>query len=260
MARRSRLLLGIIVLAIAGTARADNSDIRVNVVVDVLPAGKGVPKPTPDQPAYYVMLPAGIKDLGEPEPPSHFQDRPPPPVPEVVQLLARSLAEQGYLPATRRTPPSLILVCEWGYVNPHLMPVGRRSPPIIVDEEEVVPIVAGHNTDVQIMQNMPPWMDEVIHAERQARYYLKVTAFDFQAWRNHHAIMLWQAHVSVPLWGHYLYEVMPTLVTAGVPAFGRQTGRPQMFTTTIVPSGHVVVGTPYVKSYPAAPPATPPAH
>jgi hypothetical protein len=111
---------------------------------------------------------------------------------------------------------------------------------------------------VQIMEHMPPWMDEVIHEERQPRYYLMVSAFDFQAWRSHHVVLLWQARVSVPLWGHYLYEVMPTLVAAGVPAFGQQTGRPQQFTTDVIPAGRVVVGVPYVKSYPTTPGETPP--
>jgi hypothetical protein len=249
-----RICLGLAPLAFASAALADE-DIRVNVVVDLTAAGKKVAKPTPDHPAYYVPVAQGDKNLGDII--VHYQDRPPPSTSEVQHLLVQSLAAQGYLPATRQTPPSLILIYSWGYIAPHLMPVGKGMP-IIVNEEEVVPMVAGNNTDVQLMAHPPVWMDEVLHAERQPRYYLMVSAFDFQAWRTHHVVPLWQARVSVPLWGHYLYEVMPTLVAAGVPAFGQPTGRPQQFTTDVIPAGRVVVGAPYVKNYPNSPSASPP--
>jgi len=55
--------------------------------------------------------------------------------------------------------------------------------------------------------------------------------------------------------GHYIDEVLPTLIAAGAPMFGRMTTAPQLTHTPVVPEGHVTVGAPYVRPDPPAPAA-----
>jgi len=66
-----RFLFALIALASGPAALANDwheesdksGDLKVDVVVDMTEAGKRIPHPTPEHPAYYLPLPAGNKDI-----------------------------------------------------------------------------------------------------------------------------------------------------------------------------------------------------
>jgi hypothetical protein len=102
----------------------------------------------------------------------------------------------------------------------------------------------------------------------QPRYYIYVAAFDFDSWLKNYKemksgeknpadtpILLWRAHVSCELWGHYFDQVAQALITSGAPWFGRETKRPEVGTSPLVPIGRVIVGAPVVKSFQTKPAA-----
>jgi uncharacterized protein (DUF2461 family) len=82
---------------------------------------------------------------------------------------------------------------------------------------------------------------------RYPRYFLMVSALDFKAALRKEYIVLWTARVSTDLTGHSLDEVLPSLIAAGAPMFGRDTNGPDFSDRPIVPMGHVEVGTAVLK-------------
>ena len=123
-----------------------------------------------------------------------------------------------------------------------------------LDERQMLSLVAGNTVDDH--QKYPdPRLDEVIQMTSAPRYYILVSAFDFQSWLNHKPVLLWRAHVSTELWGHYLDQVAGALINSAAPFFGRETRAPQFLSAQVTPLARVIVGTPIVKDYPGTPAA-----
>jgi hypothetical protein len=57
-------------------------------------------------------------------------------------------------------------------------------------------------------------------AQKKQRYFVDLTAIDLAAYRQHRRVLLWGDYVLTPYWGHYIDEVLPTLIATGVPLFG----------------------------------------
>jgi len=240
----ARLGLGLVALPLASAAFADDQPMRVDVVVEMTEAGKKVAHPTPAKPAYYFPLSAGFSADGDV---MTFFQRPPPDSAEIESLLAKTLADQGYLLATKAHPPSLILMFRWGYMAPIII------DDLFVNEGQMWELVGGKTIDTP--WPIGPRKLEVVESARTARWYMTVVAADYNDWKYHHkATKLWHESMSTELWGHYFDEALPTLIANGAASFGRETG-PQMIQAPVVPMGHVVVGTPYLRPDPTGPAA-----
>lgn len=244
----------------AGIARAATSDdgsdqggtVDVNVVVDMTDAGRKIPPPTPERPVYYLPLPEGFQKVGY----APYYQRPPPTALEVEHFIEKEFAAQGYRVMVHGSHPTLALDLVWGYMDS----TGGAIPPGWMHE-----LLYGH------LGSHGPWdphtsipdgkpmdyrvSDNLKQLDRLGRYYVIVSAFDFQDWLHHKATLLWRAHISTMIWGHYFDQVLPIMVTTAAPMLGRESTRPQFVPVPVVPDGHVVVGAPYVKtdsSQPAA--------
>ena len=88
---------------------------------------------------------------------------------------------------------------------------------------------------------------------QEPRYYVLVSAFDFQSWLHHKPVLLWRAHVSTEQWGHYFDQVVGTLINTAGPLLGRETKVPHFISAPTLPLGRVIVGAPEVKDYAATP-------
>ena len=232
-------LIGLTALVAATPAAA--IEIRADVVVDMTPMGENVPKPTREKPAYYLPVPGGYQELG-----GIFRRKvpPPPPEAEIEEIFTRALAEQGYLPATAKTPPSLIISYTWGRILPIL--VGRGKLAVVQNEADMLSMVAGDKLDARSTNHPSAWMSEILTNERRPQRFLKVMAFDYNAWKNHRTVLLWQALVTTP--GILVTNIMPTLIEAAAPALGSGTARPIIATVPFIPPGSVIAGTPRYKS------------
>jgi hypothetical protein len=90
-----------------------NPRLELTVVTEMTDAGRKLPVPSPSRPAYFEAFSGGYRVLGDPG-----GDQQPLTQDEVVQVLTRSLAANGYLPAQRPAhPPSLLIVYSWGTHN-----------------------------------------------------------------------------------------------------------------------------------------------
>jgi len=282
-----RLALVLAALLPVGSVRAsdasstgvneDDSDssgtTRVDVVVNLTDAGRKVSPPTPANPAYFLPMPGGYKDVGYAP---FYGPKRNPPQSEIEGALYRALAQQGYQIMTHENHPSLVLAFSWGYMAPPTddpqakfdLNKGNPAQEAIKYNlyRQMLDMVAG-NTFGDDIAPMDPRLDEVREMALSSRYYIYVAAFDFDSWLKNYKeeksghtpvdkpILLWRAHVSCELWGHYFDQVAQTLITSGAPWFGRETKVPQIATTPLIPLGRVIIGAPEVKNFQTKPAA-----
>ena len=113
--------------------------------------------------------------------------------------------------------------------------------------------MVGGNTINDHQKFLDPRLDTAMQLTTQPRYYILISAFDFKLWLHHRAILLWRAHVSTELWGHYFDQVVGTLISTAAPEFGRETKVPHFSSVDLAPLGRVLVGTPVVKDFSGRP-------
>jgi hypothetical protein len=274
-----RIAFCVAALLPARVALADDGDIRVDVVVDMTDAGRKIPRPTPDHPAYYYPVTRGYTQGGA----ILNSEKAPPPTLAVQRLFAKALAEQGYLVAIKH-PPSLVLIFWWGYKAPEfagpsadmspsaisggqtsganaarqgygainqLSESGGLSSTISANHNEMEELVLGTTFDPDPMENpiyRSPRTEELMNAAGVARYYVMVGAMSFSSAAEKKPVLMWTARVSTELQDHTLEQVLPTLISTAAPMFGQDSKGPQITKDPIVPMGNVIVGTPVLKT------------
>jgi hypothetical protein len=244
----------IILAATAATAgRLAARQTEVNIVVDMTPDGRKVAPPSPARPARYLPLVLGYKEIGAPIAGSR-----PPLQNEVLHLVALELARQGYLVMSKTGPaPSLILLFQWGSMNPQIETFFDENPGqrVFANEPQMLALVSGdtlQHMDLEFQQ------EQVRQAAEESRYFVALTAFDYNAYTRHHKkVKLWQAKISLPSAGVSIDEAMPALIKAGGPLFGRETPRPKRLILPVTDDGRVDIGALTVKDYQDAPPPPP---
>ncbi len=217
-------------------------DTDVNVVVDMTEAGRAVTPPTKEQPAFYYPVLAGYREAGS----VVAGEKSPAPAP-VAKLLAKALAAQNYYVVGTKTPaPTLLLVFHWGYMNPQIDDVGDAENPQqqFWNQREMLALVAGNT-----LKNIGVFdfkREDVLQAARDERYFVVVSAYDFAAAKGKKKILLWQAKLSTPSNGVSLAEVLPSMISAGGPHFGRETKLPELVNAPLAKEGKVEIGTPTI--------------
>jgi hypothetical protein len=167
--------------------------------------------------------------------------------------------------------PSLILCVQYGYANPEVASFGSgpstgngnsftNNDPIYnnnFNQRQMLGLVAGNtlgNLDDDFERQ------SVMQRSGQDRYFVMVSAYDFDAYRTgHRVVLLWQAKMSAP--SDALTEfssALDALARAGGPFYGRETVRPAALVLPVTPDGHVEVGEPQVKDYSFGLPAAAP--
>jgi hypothetical protein len=242
--------------ALAATAgRGAARQTEVSIVVDMTAEGRKVAPPSPAKPARYLPLVLGYREIGAPIAGSR-----PPLQNEVLHLAAVELANQGYLVMSKTGPaPSLILLFQWGSMNPQIETFFDENPGqrMFANEGQMLALVGGNT--LQHM-DLDFQKEEIRQGAEQSRYFVALTAFDYRAYaRNHKKVMLWQAKMSLPSVGVSIDEAMPALVKAGGPLFGRETLQPKRLILPVKDDGRVDIGALTVKDYQDAPPPPPPA-
>lgn len=224
---------------------------QIDVVVDVSPEGRKLPHPDAKHPAYYFPVIYNFEEKGAVIAGEKPADRT-----EVAHTIALELARQGYRVMSRDHQPSLILSIHFGAMNPEITELGDPGDPtqkVFYNEADMLTLVGGNTLD-----HLNPWFDgkEVMQNAQHNRYFVMVTAWDYEAYaRRHKKVPLWQAKMSVPSYGIAQFSnVLGVLVRAGGPLFGTETLRPKFLTVPLTPEGRVEVGTPTVKDYFEAPP------
>jgi hypothetical protein len=274
---RNYCLIASTFAVMAAVPAAGARDAEVNVVVDMTAEGRKVPPPSPGHPVYYLPLMGAYQQRGQ-----LTAGEPPPPSPtEIAHLVAVELAKQGYFVTNAKSAPSIILAIHYGYMNPAIVndsPTGDPTSKVFFNQQEMLSLVGGEtlkNADLDMER------EHVMQGAEQDRYFVMVSAFDYATYADSRLatasaaggkhpskppqkILLWQAKISTPSNAVSLEAVLPILVKAGAPQFGRETVRPIVLMKPL-PEGRVEIGTPEVKGIaspadvmsPPPPPASP---
>ncbi|MDB6115660.1 MAG: hypothetical protein JWQ62_2605 [Lacunisphaera sp.] len=236
-------------------AWAAQKSCEVAVNVEVTAAGKKILPPSPAHPAYYFPVVGGFREEGAVKSGEKAPERP-----MVLHRLATTLAAQGYLVVGPQTPPpSVLLAFHWGSMNPQIDEFGDLEDPqkLFYNQREMVSLVGGHT-----LGNLDLWSEReaVMQGAEEDRYFVVVSAFDFDAAQKKQKVLLWRAKMSTGSAGGSMEDVVAALITAGGPHFGRETLRPAWETTPLENRGQVNLGELQVKEYmePAKAPAPPP--
>ena len=288
------LLLGLL------PAVAAAGEITVDVVIDFNAPAGAVARPTPAHPAAYVPLSLGYQAVGD-FVPGQGREPPAAQVQALLvgalsaqgyRLATRQSPPSLLLvlrwgvmaPRMHRDRQAGFPVTQ-GNLQAAFAPGGPNQPPGAVQlmgspdfravvqspgsteglSRQMLSLVAGDTLkDRRLNADSPTDIrtQEIVAMARQPRYYIMVTAYDYQgylrgykAWtrdrsappRKSLPLPLWEAHVSTEAADRTLEDVLPTLVSAGAPMFGRETREPRLVTLPEVPAGRVEMGLPIPK-------------
>ena len=244
-------------LLLASSAWAEET--RVILSMEVTPAGKKIPAPTPQHPAYYLPDFAGYKEVG---PPLNFYERKPASEEAIRQALTQALAKQGYLPATGQVSPTLVLTFQWGTLALLNAPREFNSTGFAAASGSV-PLGSEYNAGNadqlrsyevgdgwRSLNRLGPNIREIM--ELTPRHFLVISARAVPAGRHDKELLLWRAHASTNVWDHYLGEVLGTLITTATPLVG-QTLEPMIISAPIVSANFLIAGNPAVAGSAALP-------
>ncbi len=239
----------------AGVPAKKKAEAEVNVKIDLTDEGRKIARPTPLKPAYYVPTIVGYSEHGE-----IVAGEIPPGRARILRELAQALAKEGYVlqalrPDADKTVPSLVLVFEWGSLNPQTVDFGgdptvtpadssTEAPRVVGDfnQREMLTLIAGDAIYRGAAFTTSEW-ERLRDAVAEGRYYIIVSAFDFAASRLGVKTLLWRARLSTERQGVQMDDVVSALITSGAPFFGREMLIPHVATVPLR-EGTVLIGTP----------------
>lgn len=200
-------------------ADAPNPPPEVIVVGDVTKPGQQARLPDAANPVYYVPLTpdqpkAGAEQKDKPT------DKKQPPREEVLKQLTEALAKRHYLPAGPGHPPEIVLSFWWGTADPEHETFGTDDAleSESFNERAMIALVGSDKK-----QELMNWHSKDLRsAQREERHYVIVMAFDYAAAVQKQKKVLWITRMSTPSRHIDLADVLPALVTTGVPAYGRE--------------------------------------
>jgi hypothetical protein len=241
--------------------------LQVVTVTDVLPEGKGRPAPSPQHPVYFVPVSAGYYDFGA----SKAGERPVPTA-EVTKNMYKVLAKQGYLPASTRHSPDIVLVWVWGSLNTRYFrfisnirgydgvplnalaisfmggeKIGLRDPRSDPFADLMLPTGLMRRSDAA---------EAIYEASLDDLYTACVVAYDYRVSTEGRKVLLWRTRISAPSRGFWLPEALPSMLAIASPFFGRETPQPVWIDADDKYRPDITLGDPKVLGYSEdAPPA-----
>ena len=265
MHRRLIALVCFAFLGVLPTSRAGLLDflfgkheIEVITITDMTPEGRLLRRPTPEHPTYYVAASLGFRDLGgvmggEKEPPKE----------DVLRLLSKVLAKQGYLPATNQSPPpTLVLMLAWGTLNADLeYGMNPDLPPVQRNRQQILKFLGGYKmgfSDRDFDPLVPSlgglsFMDfdsrQLYEITSEDFYVAIISAFDLAALTKKQKKMLWTTRVSCPSRGFWLPDVLPAMMAISGPSIGREMTRPTWVNASDKFKPDVQIGDPVLVEY-----------
>jgi hypothetical protein len=209
--------------------------LEVITVTEVTAAGQARPAAAPGQPVYYAPINLGYQELG-----GVVGGEKIPPQEDMLRLMTKVLAQQGYVPWAENTPPpSVVLVLSWGTLNTELdYGLNPDAPPRQLNRRQILRFLGGNRlgfSDHDFDPLVAPLLglnfksyDARSFYELAAEdlYIAIVAAYDFESVRRKQRQLLWVTKISCPSRGHWLGEVMPTMMSVAGPHLGRDTEKP----------------------------------
>lgn len=236
--------LSVLALAVCAAPKKDKAEVVANA--ELTEEGLKIPRPTHGNPVYYVPMIHGWNEIGK-----IVAGEEPPKRSDVLRQLAQALAKEGYVlqalrPDANTTMPSLIIDIAWGYMNPDVVetgaldlgtgeggsmaPAGLRNDPTQstttdFNADDMVTLVVG-SAPGRLTALSQTESEKVGVAVGEGRYFIIVSAYDFDSSLKGERTLLWCTRMSTARQGVWMSDVVPALVATGVSLFGRQADLP----------------------------------
>lgn len=242
-------------------------DVQVIAVTDTTPVGALRRPVSAANPAYYTAVNVGYRDFG-----GIVAGDKIPPKDEVVKVITRVLAKQGYLPATDVNPPSLLLIWTWGTMNTDRMYTGNPDDTEgqQVNRRQLLRFMGAYKLGL-ISKEPGGFQDSRFEMGAMFRdadtemiadlatedlYVAAISAYDFGAASRQEKVLLWTTKISCPSRGLAMPETLPAMLALAGPYIGRETVKPVSLKATETFKAEVKIGDPTVVEYIEKNPAT----
>jgi hypothetical protein len=232
-----------------------NPRLNLTIVTEMTPAGKALTPPTREHPTYYLAMDGGLVEEGD----AGAGERPPN-RDRLAQVMQSSLARSGYLTASEKNPPTVLIHYRWGVFNGL---TGLTDDP--ESEQEVLRnlrtramLVGGTKFAAEFMRaidrrksgaleqlRFDARTDMLVTLATSDLYFLVAAAYDFEAGRRGEKKLLWTTRLSTDSQGLALNDTLPTLVSNAGNYFGHDTNGSVVFHPRLF-EGKVEVGEPTV--------------
>ena len=235
-------------------------DIQVITVTDTTPVGALRRPASPTNPIFYMAVSAGFRDFG-----GIVAGEKAPPKDEVYKTMAKVLGRQGYLPATNKNAPSLLLIWTWGTMNTDRMYSG--NPDDIdgrqINQRQLMRFMGAYKLGLiskepsaDFQDSMTPGLlfrdadQELIYdLATEDLYVAAIAAYDFAAATRKEKVLLWTTKISCPSRGLAMPETLPVMLALAGPNIGRETPKPVSVRATEKYKPEVKIGDPTVVEY-----------
>lgn len=249
--------------------------INLSIVTEVTKLGKTYASPTRDQPAYYTVLDGGLAEEGD----VVAGVKAPPPA-KLAQIMEASLAASGYLKASAKNPPTVVIYYRWGSFN-HLGAADRSDPDAPVDDGmgdlsdpaqvknlmaraalvggtkfmlDFMSVVDSQSLNtLKMFRQRDRQTDGLVAMTTTDLYFLLAMAFDYNGVQHGQKKLLWSTKLSTDSSGLAMDDTLPAIVTRAANYFGHDTKGPLLFHPHLF-DGHVDIGEATVQRYIDNPP------
>jgi hypothetical protein len=257
-----------------------NPRLELTVITEMTDAGRRRPPVSPRDPAYFELYSLGPHNLGD-----EIGGTEAVPANEVVELLRRALAKNGYQPAQPPAhPPSLLITYTWGMHNrldepdpdnPMLSPMAvernlldraalvggtkfaeelrrafEQKNDLDLTGGALVPIL----DPIELFRRRQENNDFLVEQSLADVYYVVASAYDYDLARTRQRVLLWRTRMTVASAGVSEQQSLPALVTAAGPYFGKDMPQAEVLSRRSVREGSVEIGPPIIVEE-TAPPA-----
>lgn len=235
-------------------------DVQVITVTDTTPVGALLRPATPEHPVYYMAISLGYRDLG-----GIIAGDKIPPKEAMVKTITKVLAKQGYIPATKANPPSLVLLWMWGTMytdrfqdGSDLFPEGQQ-----VNRTQMLRFLGAYKLGI-IPKEPSPLMDDMYLSGLTLRspsadaindvagddlYVAAIAAYDYRALVQKKKELLWVTKISCPALGLQMDQTLPTMLAIAGPNIGRETAAPVWVNASEKFKPEVKIGDPKLVEY-----------
>jgi hypothetical protein len=256
------LLMALFTLAVSTTAQASfmdwvlpKHDVQVITVTDTTPAGAPLRPASPEHPVYYMAVSLGYHDLG-----GIIAGDKLPKSQDMVRTIAKVLAKQGYLPATQKNPPSIMLLWAWGSLYTDRF--GAEG--VQTNQNQLLRFLGGYKLGL-ISKNPDPFGTDMLAPGLTIRtpdadrfydlatddlYIVAIAAYDFRTFaQSKKKVLLWTTKISCPSIGLAMDQTLPTMVAIAGPNIGRDTAKPVWVNASDKFKPEVKIGDPKLVEY-----------
>ncbi len=224
---------------------------NVITVTDFTQTGSLLPVPSPKSPVYYEACSLGFRELGR-----SMAGEQPPKNDQMLGLIVKTLAKQGYVLASDQHPPTQFLAFAWGTLRtggpgPSFGPSkgvlrflgGAKLNHVMEDADTESDFEIGLR-DYRALYNSKgsQLADEIYDAASDDLYVALIRSYDFKAAVEGKLDQLWETRISLPSSGLALDTSLPLAIVTAGQNIGRDTPRPVWVDASEKRQGNVEIG------------------